>query len=124
MGTSRQVFDISTSAAKTDTGPPVFGQLMSARWEVTSSDTGADLAIFAQQRESDTGNGVPLVDDNDCLGADFFRQWRSATHTIAGVVDTGDDWLEPPVMAGDRLRVKVTPAGGTCAGRLYLWFKD
>lgn len=125
MPITRQVFSFNTSDALTDTGPPVFGQFVQARWELLGAgDTGGDLAIYAQQRESDTGNGFLVVDDNDCLGVDFQRMWRNPTHNTAGLTDTGDDFLEPPVFAGERLRVRVTPAGGTVNGRLYLWFRS
>lgn len=121
---TRQVFEFNTNAAKSDTGPPVTGTLHQARWEVTGApDTGGDLAIYCQQREADTGNGFVVVDDNDCLGTDILRMFRSPTHTAAGLVDTGDDWIEPVVFAGERPRVRITP-GATTIGRLYLWFKD
>lgn len=120
----RQVYNFNTGSAVTDTGPPAFGEMVMARWEVTgAADTGGDVAIYAQQREADTGDGVLVVNDNDCLGADFVRQWRSPTHnTAGGAVDTGDDFAAPVVFAGDRPRVRITP-GGTTIGRLYLWFK-
>lgn len=126
MPTTRQVFTFSSATAVTDTGPPIWGQVVQARWEQTGAgDTGADLTIYAQQRESDSGNGVLVVDDNDCLGADFVRQWRSPLHNTDGVqIDTGADFSEPITLAGDRLRVKITPAGGTVNGRLYVWAKD
>lgn len=113
----------------TDTGPPTWGQIMQARWEQTGTpDTGADLAIYAQQRELDTGDGVPIVNDNDCLGADFIRQYRSPIHNQSGIAidaDTGDGYFSQPVpLAGDRLRVRVTPAGGTVSGRLYVWTRE
>ena len=126
MPTTRQRFTFASSAAVSDTGPPIWGELVQARWEQTGvADTGGDLTIYAQQREADTGNGVLVVDDNDVLGADFVRQWRSPTHDTAGVaIDTGGDFPEPVVLAGDRLRVKITPAGGTVSGNLYIWAKD
>jgi hypothetical protein len=119
----RTVFMFDTSIPVTDTGPPVWGQVLQARWEQTGTpDTGADLAVYAQQREADTGNGVVVVADDDCLGADFVRKWRSPTHNTAGLpVDTGDDFSEAVVCTGERLRVRVTPAGGTVTGRLYIW---
>ena len=81
--------------------------------------------VYAQQREADTGDGVLVVDDDDCLGVDFTRQWRSPTHNTAGLpVDTGDDFSEPVVLAGDRLRVRIVPAGGTVSGRLYIWTRE
>lgn len=122
---TRHVYSFSSASAVSDTGPPVNGALAQARWENTGTgDTGADLAIYAQQREADTGNGVLVVSDDDSLGADFVRQWRSPLHLTTGAVDTGADGLDAVVFAGDRPRVKVTPAGGTVSGRLYLWFRD
>ena len=125
MTITRQMYEFATASAKTDTGPPVTGALHQMRWEQTgTADTGGDVAIYGQQREADTGNGFIAFDDNDCLGTDFQRLPRSATHTVAGLADTGDDFLEAVVFAGERPRVRVTPAGGTVSGRLYLWFKD
>jgi hypothetical protein len=122
---TRQLYEINTASTKTDTGPPAHGEFIQARWELTgAADTGADLEIYAQQREADTGNGVPVVVDNDCLGTDFVRQYRAPLHNIDGVaVDTGNDACAPVVFAGERPRVRVIPAGGTAIGRLYLWFK-
>lgn len=126
MSITRQFYEINTASAKSDTGPPAFGELIQARWEQTGTgDTGADLDIWAQQREADTGNGVPIVNDNDCLGADFIRHYRTPIHNTDGsAVDTGNDFCAPVVLAGERPRVRVTPAGGTVQGRLYLWFKN
>lgn len=126
MTTMRQTFTFASSATVTDTGPPMFGRLLQTRWEQTGTgDTGADLAIYAQQREADTGDGILVVNDNDCLGVDFFRQYRMPMHaTDGGQLDTGADLSDAVVMAGDRLRVRITPAGGTVSGRLYVWTKD
>ena len=126
MAVMRQLFSINSSAAVTDTGPPAFGYVLQTRWEQTgTADTGGDLAIYAQQREADTGDGVLVVNDNDCLGADFFRQYRMPMHGTDGTqLDTGADFSDPVVLAGERLRVRVTPAGGTVQGRLYVWIMD
>lgn len=123
---TRQLFEVNTASAKSDTGPPTFGQVIQVRWENTgAADTGADLEIYAQQREADTGNGVVILNDNDCLGADFVRQPRTPLHNSDGTqIDTGADFADPVVCAGERLRVKVTPAGGTPQGRVYVWVKD
>ena len=83
MTVTRQRFDFNTSVARSDTGPPAWGRVVQARWERTgATDTGSDLQIWAQQREADAGNGVPIADDANSLGSDFVRQWRSPTHNL------------------------------------------
>lgn len=126
MPVQRHLFTFATAATVTDTGPPAFGQVLQARWEQTGTpDTGADLAIYGQQREADTGDGFLIVNDNDCLGADMQRQYRTPIHNTDGSqVDTGADFCEPVILCGDRLRVRITPAGGTVSGRLYVWTRD
>ena len=121
----RMSFDVSTDTGTwTDSGPSFTGEIAQARWDVTTADTGADLAIYLQPRPGDTGNGVLLVSDNDCLGADFTRCWLQPSHNTAGnAIDTGDDFAAPVVSAGDHLRIKVTPGGAACVGRLYVWVK-
>ena len=122
----RQLFNISTDTGVwTDSGPSFSGEILQARYEVITGDTGADLAIWLQQRSVDTGNGVLVVNDNDCLGADFVRAWRQSTHDQSGdAFDTGGDFIEPFVSAGDHLRVRVTPGGAAVAGRLYIWTRE
>lgn len=121
---SRQFYGIAAdTGTQTLTGPPFTGRVLQARWEVTgAADTGGDLAIYLQQRVADTGNGVLIVNDNDVLGTDFVRQFRSPTHNTSGVaIDTGDDFAEPVVSAGEALRVVITPGGAGPVGRLYVW---
>ena len=121
---SRQFFDIAAdTGVQTFHGPPFTGRVLQTRWEVTgAADTGGDLAMWVQQRIADTGNGVLVVNDNDILGADFVRQFRSPVHNTAGnAIDTGDDFAEPVVSAGERLRVLITPGGAGPIGRLYVW---
>ena len=122
----RQRFDISTSATKCDTGAQAWGEIVQARWEQTGvADTGADLQVYVQQREADTGDGVKLVLDDDCLGTDFTKVWRQPMHNSDGVaLDTGNDLTGPVYLAGERLRVRVVPAGGTVTGKLYVWIKQ
>ena len=122
----RQFFAIDTdTGTQTDSGPSFHGAVYQTRWEVTTVDTGADLAIYLQQRPGDTGNGVLVVSDNDVLGTDFVRAYRHPVHNTAGnAIDTGDDFAVPVVSAGEHLRVKVTPGGAAVVGRLYVWVKD
>ena len=119
----RQVFNVDTDTGTwTDSGPSFFGEVRQVRWQVTTGDTGGDIAIWLQQKPADTGNGVPIVSDNDILGSDFVRAYRQATHNSSGIaIDTGDDFSEPIVSAGDHLRVKVTPGGAAVVGTLYVW---
>lgn len=120
---SRQLFSVDTDTGVwVDSGAPFSGRVLQARWEVTTGDTGGDLAMYLQQRPGDTGNGVLVVSDNDILGADFVRQYRSPTHNTSGnAIDTGDDFSEPVLSAGEHLRVRVTPGGAAVVGRLYVW---
>lgn len=121
----RILFEVPTNAGDTgtqgDTGPAIFGELAQIRWNPTTADTGADLALTVLPRAGDTGDGWDILSDNDCLGVNFTRVLRQDTHDPAGVSDTGS---APIVMAGDRLRVKIVPAGGSPAGRLYVYFKS
>jgi hypothetical protein len=119
MAINRQLFTFSTGSSPAgDTGPPINGALLQLHWNPTTVDTGADLQIAVLPRTGDTGDGWVILEDNDCLGTDFTRALRQRLHDSAGAADTG---AGPVVMAGDRLRVKVTPGGSACAGRLYVY---
>lgn len=117
------------TAAKSDTGPPMSGSIHQVRWESLGSadtgatDTGADLQMFVQQRQDDTGDGVLVLNDNDILGVD--RIWFPRKNVS---LDTGDAAnianLEPVMAAGERLRVRIVPGSAGVKGRLYVWLKD
>ena len=120
----RQLFNISTDTGVwTDSGPSFSGEILQARYEVITGDTGGDLAIWLQQANGDTGNGI-VVATHANLNTDFVRCWRQPVHSTAGAVDTGADQTVPIVAAGDHLRVKVTPGGAAVAGKLYIWTRD
>ena len=132
MGIQRILHDLTAgtgTSAKADTGPPINGAIHAVRWESVGSadtgatDTGADIAIFVQQRESDTGDGLMVLNDNDILGADWV--WYPRKNMT---LDTGDSTnitnLEPVVAAGERCRIRVTPGSAGVKGRLYMWVKD
>lgn len=132
MTITRCLFDFSSgtgASSVSDTGPPVDGFLHQVRWEslgsadTGSTDTGADLQIFSQQREADTGDGFLVLNDNDILGADKLWMPRTTITTTAGVTDTGTEDMEPVAFANDRPRVRVIPGSAGVKGRLYLWFK-
>jgi hypothetical protein len=119
MPIHRQLFNINAaSSAVGDTGPPINGALLQLHWNPTTADTGADLQIAVLPKTGDTGDGWVVLEDNDCLGTNFTRALRQRLHDSAGASDTG---AGPIVMAGDRLRVKVTPGGSACVGRLYVY---
>jgi hypothetical protein len=118
---NRQFFDINTDTGTyTDSGASFHGEVKQVRWEVTTGDTGGDLGIWLQQRPDDTGNGITILNDNDCLGADFVRMPVNPTHHSDGF-DTGTAQEAPVVSAGEHLRIKVTPGGAAVVGRLYVW---
>jgi hypothetical protein len=121
---SRQIFNVSTDTGTwTDSGPAFTGEIAQLRWETITADTGADLQIWLQQRTGDTGNGIVVINDNDCLGADFVRVPVQPTQHFDGF-DTGTAQEAYVISGGEHLRVKVTPAGAACAGRLYVWTRD
>ena len=115
--------------ARADTGPPITGVIHMVRFESYGSadtgatDTGADLQLFLQQREADTGDGVLILNDNDILGAD--RLWLPRKNAT---LDTGDSTnitnLEPVYAAGERIRARIVPGSAGVRGRLYIWVKD
>jgi hypothetical protein len=118
----RQVFNINTdTGAVGDTGPNFFGEIMQIGWAPTTADTGAALYMALLPVDTtDTAGGLAVVNDEDCLGASFLRAPRISGVAVDGF-DTGVDAYFPPVAAGDRLRIKVTPGGAAVAGKLYVW---
>lgn len=121
----RILFEVPTNAGDTgtqgDTGPPINGEIMQVRWNPTVADTGGDLTLTVLPKTGDTGDGFDILADADCLGANFNRVPRQDTHDATGVSDTGS---APIVLAGDRIRMKINPAGGSPAGRLYVYIKN
>ena len=129
MPYQRYVFSISTDTGVSalqsgDTGKvPVHGEIRQLRWNPTSIDTGADLYVALVPKAGDTGDAFQIYNNNDCLGANFTHFPTQQTHHSDGV-DTGSTTEEYFVAAGDRLRIKVLPGQGECAGRLYVYVKD
>lgn len=122
MTVSRQIFEVSTDTGTWgDTGPNFSGQIVQVHWNPTTVDTGADLTMALLPRAGDTGDGFNVIAQTDVLGTNFQRVPGQRVHDAAGVADTG---LAPVYAAGDRLRVKVTPGGAACAGRLYVWIAE
>lgn len=128
MAISRQSFSISTDTGHvTDTGPPFNGRLVQAAWDPSTADTGADLRLdlVIDPAKGDTGGVIPIVNDNDCLGAMFNRVYMQPSHNASGnPVDTGDDFPQPVYSASERIRVTVTPGGAAVAGTLRLYTRD
>jgi hypothetical protein len=111
-----------------DTGRGVMGELLQLRWVPTVVETGASLSLVQVNRNSgDTAGSSPILTIED-LGSSN-RQWcpRQPQHGVDGnpdPSDTGAAFGVPWVFGGDRLRVKVVPAGvGVIAGTLYAWIK-
>jgi hypothetical protein len=124
MSWMRQRFDVATDTGSwTDTGPSFTGAIMQMAWNPVTGDTGGDLQVsLVPVQGGDTGESWHLLDDNDCLGADFIKAPRQRTHGFDGTPDTGI--AVPFVAHGDRLRVKVTPGGAAVVGQLYVWTVD
>ena len=126
----RYIFQINTdTGTQGDTGKDgVFGEIAQIHWNPTTADTGGDLKVALLPRQGDTGDGFEILNNADCLGANFNRVPRQVTHDISGapdVMDTGTPADPTPYFgAGDRLRVKVIPGGAAVVGRLYVWVKD
>lgn len=120
---TRHNFNISTdTGTKGDTGPPMFGEIMQCRWSPTTADTGGDLYLAVLTQQGDTAGGFQILSDNDCLGAAFTKQ-PTIPQTHVDGFDTGASQDVPVSVAGERLRVKVTPGGAAVAGKLYVWTK-
>ena len=125
---TRQVIAIDTdTGSQTDTGPAFFGEVCQVHWAPTTGDTGGDLAIYLLVDATDTGRSITILDDNDSLGAN--RTWapRQPIHGTDGnrePADTGAQYGEPFVSAGESLRVRVTPGGAAVAGSLYVWTRN
>jgi hypothetical protein len=115
----RHIFEVDT-----DTGTQeayfndIYGELKQMRWNPDIADTGADLEVAVIPREGDTGDGWVAFSQADVLGSDFVKVPRQDVHDAAGAQDTGH---APIFMAGDDIRVKVTPGGAACSGRLFLY---
>lgn len=122
--TMRTVFQIDTDTGTAgDTGPPFFGAIHQLYWKPDTADTGADLTVLQMPVKGDTGEGFRILNETDVLGTSFRRVPRQPEHAPDGI-DTGVDSYSPFFGAGDRLRVKVTPGGAACKGRLYVWTDD
>jgi hypothetical protein len=120
----RMRFDINTdTGTQGDTGPVFSGTIRQMGWAPTASDTGAALYVALINAQGDTSGGITLVNDEDSLNAGFLRAPVIPGASPDGF-DTGVDQYFPPVAAGGRLRVKVTPASAGVAGKLYFWIDN
>lgn len=119
---TRQRFNINTDTGTAgDTGPNFSGEIMQMAWVPTTGDTGADLYVALLPVDTtDTAGGLTVYNDADCLGSSFLRKPVIPGFTSDGL-DTGVDDYFPVVAAGDRLRIKVTPAGAAVVGTLFVW---
>lgn len=106
-----------------DTGPVMSGEIRQMQWAPTTADTGADLYLAVINVQGDTAGGFQLYSRADILGSGFVRAPVIPGFTSDGF-DTGVDDYFPPVTAGGRLRMKVTPGGAAVAGTLYVWSSD
>ena len=128
MTMQRQLFNVDTDTGTwTDSGPSFFGEILQARYEVITADTGADLQIFLQLRPGDTGNGVMIVTDSDSLGVNFTKAYRQATHDTLGVAAlfaaAGQAVLDKIALANDRVKIVIAAGGDTKTGTFYLIFE-
>jgi hypothetical protein len=103
--------------------PPIHGEVRQLRWH-HAADTGQvatiELAVLPDQ--NDTGIGWQIYNRASAnVATPFVVHPVQPTHNAAGAgIDTGE---MPIALAGDRLRVKVTPAdtGVVIDGKLYIW---
>jgi hypothetical protein len=109
--------------------PPIHGEIKQLRWYHVA-DTGQlatiELAVLPDQ--NDTGIGWQIYNRASAnVATPFVVAPRQSTHDLSGApdhTDTGTPAAPAPiVLAGDRLRVKVTPAdtGVVIDGKLYIW---
>jgi hypothetical protein len=88
---------------------------------------GGVLQIRLLPQPGDSGDGFPVFNDADCLGADFMRLAPQPIDCTDGNVDLGDTGAQagaPISGCGDRLRVKIIPGGTACAGKLNVWVNE
>lgn len=127
MAISRQVFDVNRYDTGTwcDTGPPSTGTIRQMRWAPTGGDTGTcDLEILAIPVPGDTGSGIVVARETLASGVvanGFTRYYTQDLQTLAGAADTG---AILPVVAGELLRVKVTPTGALTKGKLFIYIEN
>jgi hypothetical protein len=104
----RHLFELNDTGTQTDTGPNLSGRVEQWRWVNISGDTGGSLEIGLYPRAGDTGDGWLIVSTG------LSPQLRASFDpTDTGVVVHAH---------GERLR--VTKAGATGAGRLYVWSSE
>lgn len=128
-----QFRDISVSGgvAHTDTGPPIHGAVLQMRWH-HPADTGqvATIELSALPDTNDTGIGWAIYSSVAAnMATQFTKAPRQPTHDLAGDIDLSGDTGTPAspvpyVLAGERLKLKVTPADTgvvLSGGRLYVW---
>lgn len=124
MTISRQTFQINTdTGTQGDTGKATFGQIVQVTWRPTTADTGGDLYLVALPVMGDTAGGMLVLNDNDCLGAQFSKQ-PTIPQTHVDGFDTGAALDIPRYVAGERLRVKVTPGGAAVVGTVAVYIDD
>jgi hypothetical protein len=106
---------------------PINGEVKQFRWH-HATDTGqvATIEVAVLPDQSDTGLGWQIYARASAnVATPFVVAPRQPAHDALGL-DTGVDEYVPIAMAGDRLRVKVTPAdtGVVIDGKLYIWSSD
>jgi len=108
MGRIRIPIVSDTGGTAGDTGKNINGTIKTIQWHVTTADTGADLSIATNPRQTDTGQAVTIYTAAPAaLGGDF---------KVA--LDTGLAFV-----AGESVRVKFSNST-TLDGTLYIAYEE
>lgn len=114
-------FDINAGSSPIgDTGPSINGFVRQIVWIPSTGDTGGNLDLLLAPSANDTGGAYPIYSKDSALGSAFVRALALNTVTPDGF-DTGVDIQYPPVAAGERLLVRVTPSQSACVGTLFVY---
>ena len=128
---NRSYFPVTVSGgtAYAANTPPIFGEVKQFRWH-HAADTGqiATIELTVLPDQSDTGLGWQIYNRaSGNVATPFVIAPRQPTHDVNGDIDQTDTGTpaepEPVTLAGDRIRIKVTPAdtGVVIDGKGYLW---
>ena len=125
-------FSVSGGTVITDTGPTMFGEIAQMRW-YHGADTGqpGTLEVAAVLDPADTGQDWVIYSAAVAnFGAPFTKALRQPQHGSDGAADpadTGAQFGVPIALAGERLRVKITPTDTGVVisnGKLYVWTRE
>ena len=104
--------DMANDTGYGDTGRSVMGTVKQLQWVVTTADTGADMTLALNPRDTDTGHAtVFYTAPAGGLGSDFIKY--SDTGALAKSV----------FGQGDNLRVLFSNST-TLVGNLYVWVEE